>query len=373
MYAGALYTVERGHDLVDRVLQLSKELVPQVEVDRARNMLADLEQRAVLARQEWRVQSANLTQVLRLDPRAVVDPLEHDHTQITPDRPRPDARRPDADRPGQPPRARLAPGARPGGGRSGSAGRRSRPLLPLVMLNGFQSAGMLIQGGIFALGPNSSLNQWTGRDDVSIQLMWQLEGFGIGNLARIKKQRGNESQAIIELRKTQDMVAADVTGPRRAVQSAAARVLQADRALRTGIITFNGHLEGLRQTRRLGNVLVLTYRPQEAVYSLELLNVAFNEYFTTVAEYNRAQFELFHSLGYPAREVTLLRPPGDDVPVDTARPPYLPPGRTGRPPQPDEQWFFIGDFCLWFRGRFEASCVSAEWNEKQTRRASCSA
>ena len=83
MYAGALYTVERGHDLVDRVLQLSKELVPQVEVDRARNMLADLEQRAVLARQEWRVQSANLTQVLRLDPRAVVDPLEHDHTQVS--------------------------------------------------------------------------------------------------------------------------------------------------------------------------------------------------------------------------------------------------------------------------------------------------
>ena len=148
---------------------------------------------------------------------------------------------------------------------------KSRPLLPLVMLNGFQSAGMLIQGGIFGLGPNSSLNQWTGRDDVSIQLMWQLEGFGVGNLARIKKQRGNESQAIIELRKTQDMVAADVTRAQARVQSAAARVLQADRALRTGIITFNGHLEGLEQTRRLENVLVLTYRPQEAVYSLELL------------------------------------------------------------------------------------------------------
>ena len=84
------------------------------------------------------------------------------------------------------------------------------------MLNGLQSAGMLIQGGIFALGPNSSLNQWTGRDDVSIQLMWQLEGFGIGNLARIKKQRGNESQAIIELRHAQDMVAADVTRALRA-------------------------------------------------------------------------------------------------------------------------------------------------------------
>ncbi|HEV3165934.1 MAG TPA: TolC family protein, partial [Isosphaeraceae bacterium] len=64
IYAGALYTVERGRDLVDRILQLSKELVPKVEVDRARNMLADLEQQSVAAREAWRVQSANLTQVL---------------------------------------------------------------------------------------------------------------------------------------------------------------------------------------------------------------------------------------------------------------------------------------------------------------------
>ena len=33
--------------------------------------------------QYWRRSSADLTQVLRLDPRAVVEPLEHDHLQIT--------------------------------------------------------------------------------------------------------------------------------------------------------------------------------------------------------------------------------------------------------------------------------------------------
>jgi hypothetical protein len=209
---------------------------------------------------------------------------------------------------------------------------KARPLLPLVMLNGFQSAGMLIQGGVFGLGPNSSLNQFTGRSDVSLQLMWQLENFGFGNLARIKAGRGEESRAIIDLRRIQDTVAADVTRARARVQSAAARVGQADRALRTGIITFNGHLEGLEQTRRLGNVLILTFRPQEAVYSLELLNVAFDEYFTTVAEYNLAQFELFHALGYPASEVTCLHPPGEVLPVDTSRPDYLPPVGNGPPP-----------------------------------------
>ncbi len=83
MYAGALYCVERGRELVERIASLSNELVPIVEVDRARNLLADLEQQSVSAQEAWRVNSARLTRVLRLDPRAVVVPLEHDHLQIT--------------------------------------------------------------------------------------------------------------------------------------------------------------------------------------------------------------------------------------------------------------------------------------------------
>ncbi len=47
MYAGTLYCVERGHDLVERLATMSRDLVTPVEVERARNMVADLEQRAV--------------------------------------------------------------------------------------------------------------------------------------------------------------------------------------------------------------------------------------------------------------------------------------------------------------------------------------
>ena len=136
--------------------------------------------------------------------------------------------------------------------------------------------------------------------DLSYQALWQLEAFGIGNLARIKEQRGEQSKAIIELFKTQDMVAAEVTRAQARLQSATARVSQADRALRTAIITFNGNFEGLQQTTRFGDVLVLVNRPQEVVFALQLLKLAFDEYFTTVAEYNRSQFEMFHALGYPA-------------------------------------------------------------------------
>jgi hypothetical protein len=295
-------------------------------------MLADISQRSVSARQEWRVQSARLAKVLRLDPRAVVEPLEHDHTQITiidPGRTLDDLM-PIAltNRPEIASRRALVQAAEIAIRRE-----KSRPLIPTILLNGFQiPGGMLFQGGIFGLGPNSSLNQWVGREDVSIQLVWQAESLGLGNLARIKAQRGRQSKAIVDLRNAQDMVAEEVNQAHARVQSAAARVVQADRALRTGVITVNGAIEGLSQTSRFGDVLVLTTRPQEAIYAIQLLMRAFDYYFMTVSEYNRAQFELFHALGYPAREVAQLRPAGDEAPVDIARPAYLPPVGIGPPP-----------------------------------------
>jgi len=332
MYAGALYCVQRGRDLVEQIKSLSDELVTTVEVERARNLFAELEQQATRARQAWRVQSANLTQVLRLNPCAVVVPLEHDHLQLTlidPAQPLPELHKIAlTNRPELASRRALVQAAEQRIRRE-----KMRPFLPLVIIGGFQNAGgMMTQGGIFGLGPNTSLNQWTGRDDVSLQLIWQLDALGIGNLARIKEQRGEQSGAIVDLSRMQDMVAAEVTEAHARLQSAAARVTQADRSLRTAIIAYDGNVEGLRHTTRLADVLVTIYRPQEVVYALRLLKVAFDEYFTTVADYNRAEFELFHALGYPAQEITYLRPPGEIQPVDTSRPGYLPPVGNGPPP-----------------------------------------
>ena len=228
-YAGALYAVERGHDLVERISNLSRELVPRVEVDRARNLVADLQQQATRSREAWRVKSADLTQILRLDPRAVVVPLEHDHLQITLIDP---ARTLDDLIPvGLTNRPELAANqALVQAVANRIRQEKGRMLLPSILLNGFQTPYELLQAGIFGLGSNSSLNQWVGRDDFSIQPLWQLEAMGMGNLARIKEQRGMQSQAIIEFFAVQDKVAADVTRAHAHLQSAAARVGQADRA-----------------------------------------------------------------------------------------------------------------------------------------------
>ncbi len=331
-YAGAVDVIRRGALLRDRISGLSADLVPKVEVSRAVRMLADIEQHAALARQQWRVASANLTQVLRLDPRVVVVPLEPDHLQITLielsrplDELMPIALKYRPEISSQQAMIRSA--------EAEIRREKNRPLLPTVLITGFQSpAGMRMQFDVFALGRGDKMNNVGLRDDVSLQAVWQLDGFGLGNLAKIKNQRGKESQAIVTLSKMQDAVVAEVTRSQADLQSAALRVLQAERSMREALLTFEGNYEGLTQTTRFDNMLVQVYRPQEAVIALENLLTAYDRYFSTVAEYNQAQFRIFHALGYPARELSMLRQPGEVAPADVSRPEYLPPVGIGPPP-----------------------------------------
>jgi hypothetical protein len=330
-YAVAIDVVERGRKLVGEIALLSKDLVPADEVDRARNLLADLEQMAVASRQNWRVASAQLTQVLRLDPRAVVEPLEKDHAQITlidPERSLDDLipialrNRPELASHQAQVQAMLVATRR----------EKLRAFMPAVLINGFQTPYELMQFEGYGEGSGGKLNLWSYRNDVSPQFLWIAESMGFGNAADIKTQRGMASQEIVELFRLQDTVSADVTRSQADLQSAAARVVQSERELRGALINYNGNYEGLRQTRRFGNVLRQVFRPQEVVFALQLLATAYNNYIATVAQYNIAQFELFHALGYPAREISFLRRPGEVVPVNTSRPNYLPPVGTEPPP-----------------------------------------
>lgn len=330
-YAGAMDVVEKGHRLVDTIAALSKDLVSGVEVERARSLLADLEQQAASARQYWRRSSAELSQVLRLDPRVVVEPLEPDHLQITlidPSRPLDElvpialTRRPELESHQATVQATLIAIRR----------EKLRPLTPGVLLNGFTTPYELIEAGAYGEGKGTNLNEWSARDDITPQLSWQAKSMWMGNLALIKEQRSLTSQAIVELFRLQDAVAADVARCQADLQSAAVRVVEAERGLRSAIVTYNGNVEGLKQTKRFGDVLVQIFRPQEVVYALQLLKTAYDHYYATVADYNQAQFDLFHALGNPAQELSQQKPPGEAVPVDTERPGFLPEVRTGPPP-----------------------------------------
>jgi outer membrane protein TolC len=330
-YAVTIDAVQRGRQLVAQIASLSADLVPKVEIDRARNLLADLEQLAVTARQNWRIASAELTRVLRLDPRAVVEPLEHDHLQITlinPARPLDElipialTNRPELASHQAVVQATLV----------SIRQEKLRPLLPSMYMNGFQTPYELLEAGAGAIGHGNTLNQWSPRDDITPQMIWAADGMGFRNLAQIKEARGMSSQQLVQLFQMQDSIAGGVTRTQADLQAAAARVAQAEREVKSALINYNGNVEGLSQTERFGNVLVQVFRPQEVVFALQLLMSAYEHYIETVADYNTAQFAMFHELGYPAREIAFSRRAGAVMQVNTQRPSYLPPVGTGPPP-----------------------------------------
>ena len=85
------------------------------------------------------------------------------------------------------------------------------------------------------------------------------------------------------------------------VRAAAERLNEAEPALREAVELANRNLEGIGQTRRIGDAIVLVVRPQEAVAAVQALGQANADFFAAVADYNRAQFRLYRALGHPAQ------------------------------------------------------------------------
>ena len=106
------------------------------------------------------VASADLTQVLRLDPRAVVEPLENDHLQITlidPSRSLDDlipiglTNRPELAKHQALVQATLVAIRR----------EKLRPLLPSVLFNGFTTPYELLQATAYGEGSGGKMNLWS--------------------------------------------------------------------------------------------------------------------------------------------------------------------------------------------------------------------
>src|SRR5262249_6937679 len=74
--AGALDSDRRSEELLRRPTELARDLAPPVEVTRARAELARRRQAVQSARERWKTASAELMRILRLDPAAVVEPVE---------------------------------------------------------------------------------------------------------------------------------------------------------------------------------------------------------------------------------------------------------------------------------------------------------
>jgi hypothetical protein len=96
-------------------------------------------------------------------------------------------------------------------------------------------------------------------------------------------------------------VAAEVAQAFAQAQFAARRVDVAEREVKLALDSAEKNLTGLSQTRRAGELIQLVVRPQEAVASVQALAQAYTDYYTAVADANRAQFRLYRAIGQPAQ------------------------------------------------------------------------
>jgi hypothetical protein len=88
--------------------------------------------------------------------------------------------------------------------------------------------------------------------------------------------------------------------------SAASRAGLAQAGLRDAVESVAKNFEGMSITKRPGgNVILLLIRPQEVAASIQALAQAYTDFFAAIADFNRAQFRLYRSLGQPAQDLTL--------------------------------------------------------------------
>jgi outer membrane protein TolC len=327
--AGADDAARKADDLVRTAEKLAPGLIPKVEVLRTRTEAAHRRQAVESARERWRSASAELARVLRLEPSALIVPLEPPHLRVSLVPPNESVD--DLIPMGLTSRPELAAQqALVQATLQRLRQEKLRPLIPSVLLRGFSTPVTGTLGaGLFGGGLNGQMSNFDFRSDLDLQLVWQFESLGVGNHARVDERRAENRLAVLELFKTQDRIAAEVTQAHAQVRSAVARLSEAEVEVKAAVESANENIKGLQDTKGDNKLLTLLVRPQEAVAAVQALAQAYVAYYGAVADYDRAQFRLYHALGQPAQLLT-CQPPADPVPqADGAAP--AAPVRLGTP------------------------------------------
>jgi outer membrane protein TolC len=305
---GAIVAAKHAEELVRRAEKLAQGLVPPVEAVRARTEFARRKQIVHSTEERWQLASADLVRVLRLDPAALVDPLEPPHLRVT------------LIEPEQTVDALIPIGLR---NRPELASQqalveatlrrlqqeRIRPLIPSLVLRGAgTNPPALFTGGVFG-GGHDALGKYGIRSDVELQVVWEFQNLMFGNRAKIRERQAENQIALLEMFRLQDRVAAEVAQAHAQLRSAMLRLADAEAGLKDAADSVEKNFQGLSQTRRAGELVILMVRPQEVIASIQALAQAYGDFYGAIADHNRAQFRLYRALGYPAQSIAGCEPP----------------------------------------------------------------
>jgi outer membrane protein TolC len=298
--AGSIDTLRRAKELVKLTEKVTPDYAPTVEVNRAKVEAARQRQAVESAYERWQVASAELTRILRLEPGTLVEPTEEPALTVELIDPAATAEslipialtyRPELASDQAVIQATLAHVRQ----------ERIRPFVPTVVVRGVGSNTPGLAGGYFGGGVNDTVSNFGGRFSVDLQAVWEVQNLGFGNRAARHEREAESRQAMLQLIRTQDRVTAEVVQSHARARRAANRIKDAEDEVVNAIETADKNLKGIVPGKRAGEQLVLVFRPQEAIAAVTALGQAYRDYYAAVADYNRAQFQLYRALGHPAQ------------------------------------------------------------------------
>ncbi len=298
--AGSVDSLRRAEDLVELTKKVAPDFAPSVEVNRAKTEAARRRQAVEAAYERWQVASADLTRILRLEPGTLVEPSEEPALKvelIDPASTLEDmipialTNRPELAADQAMIQAALARVRQ----------EKVRPYVPNVIVRGVGSQTPGLAGGYFGGGVNDYLGNFGARFSLDMQAVWELQNLGFGNRAARREREAESRQALLLLLRTQDRVTAEVVQAHARTRRAANRLKAAEDGVINAVETADKNLKSLVPGKRVGEQLVLVIRPQEAVAAVTALDQSYRDYYSAVADHNRAQFQLYRALGHPGQ------------------------------------------------------------------------
>jgi outer membrane protein TolC len=163
--------------------------------------------------------------------------------------------------------------------------------------------------------PGGSFSAAGGRNDVMVQLSWEIKNGGLGNLFQSRERNAQYNIAKLRLVETQARVAAEVTAAAKMVRSQERTLTDAQVGVRNAETLW-------RRLRDLAFGVGMPARqfdPIQPLLAEQALRQARMQYLTEVIEYNRYQFRLYWALGQPPQ---CALPRSKALPVETS---VLPP------------------------------------------------
>jgi len=274
--------------------------------------------------QDYRVQSAELARLLRLDPQVALLPLE-DLRYPMPLSGESYYKRPTdelvglalANRPELAENQALVQAAL-----ARLRAAKLRPFLPNVALNyswgdfggspdpnpPIKQGGKLVAQPGF--GPSGRILHFDPRTDFDVSLFWRLQNMGFGNRAEVRESESIQRQATMRRQAAYDRVIAQVVQAQENARDWAERLTETRAALFDAAGAPNGPVYRailLNFARIKGG----EGRPLEVVDSIRLMADSLEAYAQAVTGYERAQLRLMLVLGLPVESIL----PADEKPV----------------------------------------------------------